>query len=281
MVQYVRGNFFAGESFADLADAQARAQSWCRVTAGLRIHGTTAARPAEVFAEREAPCLLALPETVYDVPVFKRVKVHKDFHIEIGKALYSVPGEYIGQHLDARADGALVKLFHRGRLIKTHPRQQPGGRCTDAADLPAERAGYAMRDIDSLIRSAYRAGNNVGIYAQRHFDDTLPWTRMRQIYRLLGLIRRYGATEVDAACGKALDLDVLSVTKIASMLEKGTHNTPVPAPRPASVTGGQFARDPAEFNPPRRAHLALVGPADLATTHQDGEPGNDLTKVNR
>lgn len=40
-VQYVRGNFFAGEEFVDLADAQARAQKWCREIAGLRIHGTT------------------------------------------------------------------------------------------------------------------------------------------------------------------------------------------------------------------------------------------------
>jgi transposase len=37
-VQYVRGNFFAGEEFVDLADAQARAEKWCRETAGLRIH---------------------------------------------------------------------------------------------------------------------------------------------------------------------------------------------------------------------------------------------------
>jgi hypothetical protein len=32
--QYVRGNFFAGERFAGLADAQARAEAWCRQVAG-------------------------------------------------------------------------------------------------------------------------------------------------------------------------------------------------------------------------------------------------------
>jgi transposase len=37
MVQYVRGNFFAGEDFADLADAQARVEVWCRQVAGQRI----------------------------------------------------------------------------------------------------------------------------------------------------------------------------------------------------------------------------------------------------
>jgi transposase len=129
-VQYVRGNFFAGEEFVDLADAQARAEKWCREVAGAGIHGTIAARPADVFAEREASALLAVPEA-YDVPIFTRVKVHRDFHVEVGKALYSAPKAYLGQHLDVRADSALVKLFHRGQLVKVHPRQQPGGRVSD------------------------------------------------------------------------------------------------------------------------------------------------------
>ena len=39
--------------------------------AGMRVHGTTAAWPAEAFAELEADCLLPVPEP-YDVPVFNR-----------------------------------------------------------------------------------------------------------------------------------------------------------------------------------------------------------------
>ena len=71
VVQYVRGNFWAGERFVDLADAQARAEAWCAQRAGMRIHGTTAARPVEAFAELEASCLLPVPDP-YDVPVFRR-----------------------------------------------------------------------------------------------------------------------------------------------------------------------------------------------------------------
>ena len=60
-VQYVRGNFWAGETFVDLADAQAHAEQWCAERAGMRIHGTTQARPAEMFTELESPCLLEVP----------------------------------------------------------------------------------------------------------------------------------------------------------------------------------------------------------------------------
>ena len=92
-VQYVRGNFFAGERFTGLSDAQAASENWCQQVAGMRIHGTTCARPAEVFAEHEAGLLLPL-SLPYDVPVLAKVKVHRDFHVEVGRALYSAPKEY-------------------------------------------------------------------------------------------------------------------------------------------------------------------------------------------
>jgi len=39
----------------------------------------------------------------------------------------------------------LVRIYHRGELIKVHPPQPPGGRSTDYTDYPAERTPYAMR----------------------------------------------------------------------------------------------------------------------------------------
>jgi len=253
-VQYVRGNFFAGEVFLDLADAQARAEAWCATVAGLRLHGTIQARPAEVFAEREAARLLPLPMP-YDVPIFASVKVHRDHHIEVGKALYSVPSVLLGQHLQARADSRLVKLSHHGQLVKVHPRQRPGSRSTDPDDLPTEKTGYAMRDLDRLVAAAARHGQAVGTYAQRLLEVPLPWTKMRQVYRLLGLTRRYGSVTVEAACARALELDVVSVGKIASMLERATEQQPLPAP-PAPAATARFARDPTELTGhPRQLQL--------------------------
>ena len=261
-VQYVRGNFFAGEHFTGLCDAQARAETWCREVAGARIHGTIQARPVEVFAGHEASALLPL-SLPYDVPVFASVKVHRDFHVEIGRALYSAPKEYLGCHLDARADSALVKLFCRGQLVKVHPRQQPGRRSTDPADLPAEKTTYAMRDVASLAKAARRHGDAIGAYAGQLLDTDLPWTKMRQVYRLLGLVRRYGPGPVETACARALDLDVVNVTKIASMLEKATENA-APPPRPAVAAAARFARDPAEYRP-RNIQLTLLDGGEAST----------------
>jgi hypothetical protein len=43
-----------------------------------------------------------------------------------------------------------VRIFHRGQLIKVHPRQEPGRRSTDPDDLPSTKTVYAMRDLDRL-----------------------------------------------------------------------------------------------------------------------------------
>ncbi|EUA24435.1 tnp domain protein [Mycobacterium xenopi 3993] len=120
------------------------------------------------------------------MPIYAEAKVHRDYHIQVDRALYSIPEHLRGQTVSVRADGELVKAFHGGKLVKTHPRQPAGGRCTDPADLPADKTGYAMRDLTRLIATAAGHGADIGIYAERLLDHQLPWTRMRQVYRLLG-----------------------------------------------------------------------------------------------
>jgi hypothetical protein len=258
VVPYVRNNFFRGESFVDLADAQQRVQVWCATTAGLRVHGTHGQRPAELFAAGEQPLLLPAPAGRYDVPIFATPNVARDHHVEVARGLYSVPGELIGQRVQVRADSGLVKIYAAGQLIKTHPRVRPGGRSTDPGDYPAGRAEYALRDVATLTAKAAAAGPAVGIYAARLLEVPLPWTRMRTVYRLLGLVRSYGPAPVDAACTRALELDVVDITKIARMLEQAREHDPAATPTAPGPAGkvlggpGRFTRDPGEYQPGRR-----------------------------
>ena len=112
---------------------------------------------------------------------------------------------------------------------------------------------------------AQRHGHHIGIYVQRLLDEPLPWTRMRSVYRLLGLVRRYGPGPVEDACRTALDLDVVSVAKIAAMLARALETTPPQLPTSAGISG-RFARDPAEFttslNNPRRRLTVVPDPIE-------------------
>ena len=243
-VPFVRNSFFAGETFVDLADAQRRAEAWCRGRAGLRTHGTTQLRPAEHFALEEAPRLLPAPTSAYDVPVYANPKVHRDHHIEVAKALYSIPGDLIGARLDVRADQKLVRVCYRGQVIKVHPRQAPGGRVTDPADLPAEKTPYAMRDLEHLHRLAAEHGPAIGAYAAAILDHPLPWTKMRQVYALLGLVGRWGPERVEAACARAAEAEAFNVRLIGRMIERATEAGAAP---PAPPAPARFARDPEHF----------------------------------
>ena len=99
-------------------------------------------------------------------------------------------------------------------------------------------------------------GGAVGAYAARILDTDLPWAKMRAVYALIGLCRTYGnGPGSSRRRAAALELDVGSVVKIRSMVEKGTgaqaERTTTRA-RQADATAGtdlgaRFARDLREF----------------------------------
>ena len=106
-----------------------------------------------------------------------------------------------------------------------------------------------MRDIGYLQRLADDAGPAIGAYAAALLDHPLPWTKMRQVYALLGLVRKWGPGRVDTACARALEAEAVSVPLIGRMLARG-HREQHPA-QPAAAVPGR----PAPVRP-RPAHFA-------------------------
>lgn len=249
-VPYCRESGFAGEDFGDLLAARRGMRAWCLEEAGTRVHGTTQRHPLEHFQEVERACLLPAPSSRYDTPVYADAKVARDHHVEVAKALYSVPGNRIGQQVEVRADSRLVKISEHGQLVREHPRKAPGGRSTFAEDLPEHKRAYAMRDIEYLKREAAGHGEQIGIYAARLLDDPLPWTRMRKVYKLLSLVKRFGAERVEQACRRTLEFDVVDVVRVQRMLERALENERHEAAGKlplAPILRPRFARDPSEF----------------------------------
>jgi hypothetical protein len=119
-----------------------------------------------------------------------------------------------------------------------------------------------MRDINLLQRMAAGHGEAIGAYAAALLDCPLPWTKMRQVYALLGLVKKWGAERVEAACASALDHEVVNIGLIGRMLERGTETTPAQPTLPGTVIPARFARDPDHF---------AVRPSDRP--HGDDHPG--------
>ena len=180
-VQYLRESFFRGERFLDLAHVQREALRWCRETAGQRIHGTTRRRPLAVFESEERAKLLPLERARFDPPVWSACKVHGDHHIQFRKGFYSVPTRHVGKRVWVRGDSKLVRIFVDGGCVKAHEPVKDGCRSTDYADYPLERAPYAMRDPESVIREAARHGEHAGRFVERLLAGSFPYGHFQAI----------------------------------------------------------------------------------------------------
>jgi transposase len=220
-VKFVQVSFFAGEQFSGIADAQRRAEDWCRIRAGMRVHGTTRQRPAEVFAQLEAPrCCpprssrtgagVERGESTTRLPRPGAERVLLGALWPDRAAGHGAGGRDAGEDLPPRPGGPHPPAAARLRGA------------SDPADFPPDTDVYARRDVDKLARMAAARGEAIGIYAARILDTPLPWTRMHAVYALIGLARTYGSDPVEQACAAALELDVISVAKIKSIVENGT-----------------------------------------------------------
>ncbi len=252
-VIFVRNRFYKGGSFRDIVDGQAQATRWCLEIAGQRVHGTTRLQPLAVFEQIEQATLVPWDGEPYDVPIWAKPKVANDYHIQFGKALYSIPYRYRGRRVEVRGDRQLVRAYFNGQLIKVHPRQSVGGRSTDENDYPPEKVGYALRAPERCIQQGLEQGPAIGEFLTKLLAGDFPWARLRQAYKCLRLADKYGVERVNAACERAVAYDLLNVRRLESMLMRGLDqqaveplSTASPAPPP-----GRFALPGSAFSQPR------------------------------
>jgi hypothetical protein len=81
-------------------------------------------------------------------------------------------------------------------------------------------------------------------------DTPLPWTKMRQVYRLVGLAEKWGSGRLDQACARALDAEAVDVNLVSRMLERAREDKAPDAEPDAPggvVVQGRFQRDASEF----------------------------------
>jgi transposase len=259
-VQPVRDDCFAGEKLHSLEEARAHARRWCLEEYGRRRHSRTQRLPLEHFEAEEKPVLLPAPTLPYDVPTWCTPIVARDGRVQVEKALYSVPThlDLVGKKLRARADSRLVHLYFGTELVKTHPRQPPGGHSTDPNDYPREKTAYAMRDVDFLRREAAKHGEAIGRFASLLLDGPLPWTRMRRVYALLGMAKRYGDARVEETCALALASEMLDVHRLERMVKLGLPKAqPAPAPASNVIPLARFLRPASQYALPLASREGL------------------------
>jgi len=200
-VGYVKGNALKGRRFRSLAEQNLYLQKWESNVADKRIHGTTCKQVAALFAE-ERPHLQPLPAALFPCYQEARRSVNRDSFVEVQKAYYEAPPEYIGHQIWVRWDGRSVRLFNaRMEQIQLHTRIEPGkfSHILGAAGFSAP----VRTSCRNAVSRASVLGEHCGAWAQTAMDTRGPES-LRSILGLCDLVKKHSATVIDAACAKAI-----------------------------------------------------------------------------
>ena len=161
MMPYVRDSMWRGREWVDLASIQQGALDWCTGVAGVRSHRSLdGASPISVFDATERKALAQLPVAPFKLATWAHPKVGPDCYAKAGKAIYTVPWRFIGQHVDARIGERTVEFYVDAQVIKIWAKAEKG-RQTDWADFPPEKVAFFMSTPQWCLKQATDLGEHV------------------------------------------------------------------------------------------------------------------------
>jgi len=220
-VKYVSRNALMGKAFASIAEENNALQHWEANVADLRIHGTTRKQVKARFQE-ERPALLPLPAAAF--PFFHEAKrtVHRDAHVEVDKAYYSVPPEYLRHTVWVRWDAKMVRVFNdRMKLIATHLKDQPGRFQTDPRHIASEKISGVERGASYLLRRISLIGPHSHCWAQTMLQRR-GIEGVRVLQGLLAMTGRYPVDDLEKACELALSHGAFRLQALRDLLKDPT-----------------------------------------------------------
>lgn len=228
-IKYTKNNFWPlykerernrGHEVPHADEINAELERWDREVADVRVVGGIGRAPFEIFESEERAALKALPRERWDRPEWKRCKVAADWHVQFGRAFYSVPYRLIGRRLMVCRTARLVRIFDETGEIALHPRAvREWQRATRIEHAPPRAAEYLQLTRRGIERQADSLGSSVLGVIQKIFDDRAV-DGLRPARGVLGLLKTYGTQRLNAACDRALRYGTPTYRSVKNILEK-------------------------------------------------------------
>jgi hypothetical protein len=219
-VGYAQDNGLKGHQFDSLESENRHLLCWEETIADTRIHGTTKKQVGKVFAEVEQPALQPLPLERF--PFFHEAQriVNRDGHVEVAKAYYSAPPEYLGRTVWVRWDVRLVRLFnHRMEPIAVHLRREPGRFSTHPQHIATEKISGIERGAQWFLQKVRWIGPQTTRWA-----ETMLKTRgiegVRVLQGLVALTHRHPAEALEEACETAFSHRAFRLRILRQLLKR-------------------------------------------------------------
>jgi len=184
----------------------------------------------QLFEELDQPTLRSLPSGRYEYGEFFQPTVNIDYHVEVLGHYYSVPYALKGQKVEARLTVRVIEVLHRGKRVASHVRDDRKGRhTTDPAHMPKAHREHLEWSPSRIIQWAGTIGPYCAQAAEKIIKSRQhPEQGYRACLGIVRLAKSYEAGRVDAACHRALALEVCSYQSIKSILKTGKDSAPLP-----------------------------------------------------
>jgi transposase len=210
---------------------------------------------AKLFEELERPVLKPLPAEPFTFAEWKKARVHPDYHIEIERHYYSVSYQLVGEQVEARYSETIVEIFHKGQRITTHARSFMQGRHTTRPEHRPKKHQDLAWTSSRLTDKGKAVGPSTASILERIMQTRkYPELGYRACMGVLRLAKGFTDERLEAACRRALVLNISSYQSIKSILKKGLDRQDLePAAVPAihaqvhvNVRGADYYRESKE-----------------------------------
>lgn len=175
----------------------------------------------KLFLEVDHPALKPLPASPFEFAKWKTARVHPDYHVEIDRHYYSVPYQYVSENVDVRFSEKTIEIFHNGRRIAAHVRSYMPGRHTTLKEHQPKKHQDLQWTSASMVEKGNAVGPNTADVIQKIMQDRRhPELGYRACMGVLRLGKSYSNERLEAACRRALAMNVCTYRSIKSILEK-------------------------------------------------------------
>ena len=219
-IGYVKNNALKGRTFESLADLNRHLLDWEDKVADTRIHGTIRKQVKKLFEEEEKQALTPLPRERFPFFHEARRKVHRDGHIELKRAYYSVPVEYMSREVWVRWDSRLVRIFNlRMEQIAVHVKVEPGRFATDTAHIAGEKTSKVEKGAAYNLQRVSHIGPNTARWAEEMLKSKgTPGVRV--LIGLLSLANKHSSSRIEKACEIALSYEAFNLRSVRELVKR-------------------------------------------------------------
>ena len=93
-----------------------------------------------------------------------------------------------------------------------------------------------------MRRQMAELGENVGVFGDRLLGGPTPWSKLRQAQKVVRLGERYTPDRLNAACRRALEVDLIDVRRLERILVEALEEESCLVTTVATAPPGRFVR---------------------------------------